>query len=190
MFRGLINDAKSAAGSLINKYLARASVVIPFIIAVGFATAAVTFMLADRYGSIVACWIVTGAFTAIGLVATLVVSLKEHEEEVAEAEAEAKDTAGVASDAAAQAAVQVPIALLGSFLTTPGGAGTLAGGLKLAARNIPLVVLLVLIVMLFWPTEPKAEDAEVEADVGAPEPGSIRPNGRGSPLSDDHSAAA
>ena len=35
MFRGLINDAKSAAGSLIAKYLARASVAVPFVVALG-----------------------------------------------------------------------------------------------------------------------------------------------------------
>ena len=42
MLRGLISDAKSAAGSLIAKYLARASVVAPFVIALAFATAAIT----------------------------------------------------------------------------------------------------------------------------------------------------
>ena len=40
MFRGLINDAKSAASSLVLKYVARASVAIPFVIALGFALAA------------------------------------------------------------------------------------------------------------------------------------------------------
>jgi hypothetical protein len=36
MFRGLINDAKSAVGNLVLKYVARASVAVPFGIAVGF----------------------------------------------------------------------------------------------------------------------------------------------------------
>lgn len=39
MFKGLINDVKAAAGSLVVKYAARASVGMPFIIAFGFATA-------------------------------------------------------------------------------------------------------------------------------------------------------
>jgi hypothetical protein len=36
MFRGLINDAKSAASSLVLKYVTRASVAIPFVIALGY----------------------------------------------------------------------------------------------------------------------------------------------------------
>ena len=54
MFKGLINDAKSAAGSVIAKYLARASVVVPFVIAFGFATAALTLVLVERFGAITA----------------------------------------------------------------------------------------------------------------------------------------
>jgi hypothetical protein len=50
MFRGLINDAKSAAGSVVAKYAARASVAVPFFIALGFATAAVTLMLVEQFG--------------------------------------------------------------------------------------------------------------------------------------------
>ena len=72
MFRGLISDVKSAAGSLIAKYLARASVVAPFVIALAFATAAITLMLIDRFGSIAAFWMLAGGFILIGLVATRV----------------------------------------------------------------------------------------------------------------------
>jgi hypothetical protein len=50
VFRGLISDAKAAAGAVIVKYVARASVAIPFLIAAGFATAALTVLLVDRYG--------------------------------------------------------------------------------------------------------------------------------------------
>ena len=52
MFRGLISDAKSASGSLITKHLTRASVAVPFAVALGFATAAITLVLVDRFGSI------------------------------------------------------------------------------------------------------------------------------------------
>ena len=107
MFRGLINDVKSAAGSVIAKYLARASVAVPFVVALGFATAAITFTLVDRFGVIIAYWIVAAGFTLIGLVATLAITVKEQEEEVAEKQAEQTDTAGVSTDAAAQAAREV-----------------------------------------------------------------------------------
>ncbi len=48
MLRGLINDAKSAAGRVVAKYAVRASVAVPFVIALGFATAGITLMLVER----------------------------------------------------------------------------------------------------------------------------------------------
>ena len=91
--------------------------------------------------------------------------MKEQEEEVAETQAEATDTAEVATDAAAQAAVQLPLALLGAlFADARWGRRALAGGAKMLARNLPLVLLLALIGMLFWPTEPAAEADDAEAD--------------------------
>jgi hypothetical protein len=176
MFRGLINDAKAAVGSLIAKYLARVSVAVPFVIAFGFGVAAITVSLAERYGVTTAAWLLAGGFTVIGLVATLVITVKEHEEEVADEIAEQNDTAAVATDAAAQAAVQAPLALLGALLTTPMGPSAVAGGAKLVARNIPLVVLLALIAMLFWPSESHAELADDDAaHLGG------RPNGAQAP---------
>jgi hypothetical protein len=173
MFKGLINDAKSAAGSLIVKYLARASVAVPFIVALGFATAAITLMLVERFGHTAAYWMVAGGFTAIGIVASLIVTVKEKEEETAEKQAEAQDTSGVASDAAAQAAVQAPIAMLGALLTTPFGPSTVASGAKMVARNLPLVVLLALMALLFWPSK-TADETEAAAD--EPDLG-VKPNG-------------
>jgi hypothetical protein len=187
MFRGLINDAKSAAGSLIARYLARASVAVPFIIAVGFAIAAITLTLVDKFGGIIGSWMVAGGFTLIGLVATLAVTVKEHEEEVAEQQAEAADTGDVASDAAAQAAAQMPLALLGAALSSPIGPSTLVSGAKMAARNIPLVVLMAFIAMLFWPSEPAAEESEGDEEHTG------RPNGHDTqrkPNGYHHEAAA
>jgi hypothetical protein len=60
MFRGLINDAKSAVGNLVLKYVARASVAVPFVIAVGFAVAAIASMLVERFGAVTGYWIVAG----------------------------------------------------------------------------------------------------------------------------------
>jgi hypothetical protein len=192
MFRGLINDAKSAAGSLIAKYLARASVAVPFIVAVGFATAAVTLTLVDRFGGIIGSWIVAGGFTLIGLVATLAVTVKGQEEEVAEKQSEQTDTADVATDAAAQAAAQMPLALLGAVLSSPLGPSTVMSGAKMAARNIPLIVLMALIALLFWPSEPAADAAAAGTTKDDEEP-VARPNGHDTqrkPNGYHHEAAA
>src|SRR6476619_5236567 len=100
MFRGLINDAKSAAASLVARYLARASVAVPFVIAVGFAIAAIAHSVIERFGIVAGCWLLAAGFTLIGLLATLFVKHKEQEDEVADQAAQAADTANVASEVA------------------------------------------------------------------------------------------
>jgi hypothetical protein len=175
VFAGLINQAKSAASNLVLKYLARASVAVPFVIAAGFALAAITVMLVERFGHVMAYWLVAGGLTLIGVIASIVVSVKEHEEEVAEHQAAKSDTEEVVSDAAAQALVQTPIALLGALMTMPGGAAGALSAVRLLARNLPLVVLLVLIGALFWPTKEGEPLLEDELDAVR------KPNG-----SDDH----
>jgi hypothetical protein len=161
VFAGLINQAKSAVTGLVLKYVARASVAVPFIIALGFALAAITVMLVDRFGHVMAYWLVAGGLAVIGLVAAVLVSVKEHEEEVAEKEAEKTDTQKVVSEAAAEALVQTPIALLGALFTAPGGTSAALGVARLLGRNYPLVLLLVLIGALFWPSE-NGESVEEE----------------------------
>ena len=153
MFAGLINQAKSAASYLILKYAARASVAVPFVIAAGFALAAVTVMLVERFGHVMAYWLVAGGLALIGVVASVVVSVKEHDEEVAERQASKPDTEKIVSDATTQALMETPIALLGAFMTIPGGMTGALRAVGLMARNLPLVLLLVMIGMLVWPTE-------------------------------------
>jgi hypothetical protein len=164
LFAGLINQAKGAVSHLVLRYVARASVAIPFVIAVGFAIAAITIMLVQRFGHVAAYWMMAGGLAAIGLIAAIAVSVKEHEEEAAEQQAEEADTSQVLGEATSQAMAQAPLALLGALFTTPGGA---TGALKVAqvlGRNFPLVLLLVMIGALFWP----APDADAEADAVEP----------------------
>jgi hypothetical protein len=158
MFRRLINDAKSAVGNLVLKYVARASVAVPFLIAVGFAVAAIASMLVERLGAVTGYWIVAGGMAAIGIIAALAVSVREHREDVAEELKEKAETEEVGSDATAQALIQTPVALLGALSATPGGAATGLGVARALGRNWPLILLLVLGGALFWP----AQNAEAE----------------------------
>jgi hypothetical protein len=177
VFAGLINQAKSAASHLVLKYVARASVAVPFVIAAGFAIAALTVMLIERFGHVMAYWLVAGGLALIGVIASIVVSVKEHEEEVAEQQAVNTDTQGVVTDATAQAVAQTPIALLGALMTMPGGAAGALSAARLLARNLPLALLLVMIGALFWPTKGESLDDELDAV--------RKPNG-----SDDHMPSA
>jgi hypothetical protein len=178
VFAGLINQAKSAVSGLVLKYVARASVAVPFVIALGFALAAITVMLVERFGHVMAYWLVAGGLAVIGIVAAIAVSVKEHEEEVAEQQAEKTDTQEVVSEATAQAVAQTPIALLGALFSMPGGAASALSVARLLGRNLPLVLLLVMIGALFWPTQ---EEASSEEGLDAVR----RPNG-----SDDHMPSA
>jgi hypothetical protein len=163
VFAGLMNHAKAAVSGLVFKYVARASVAIPFVIALGFALAAITVMLVQHFGHVAAYWIMAAGLGSIGLIAAIAVSVKEHEEEVAEQKAEKTDTQEVASDATMQAITQAPLALLGALVASPGGATTALKVARILGRNFPLVLLLVMIGALFWPTEEAShfdEDAE------------------------------
>jgi hypothetical protein len=163
VFAGVINQAKAAASGLVLKYLARASVAIPFVIALGFALAALTVTLVQHFGHVTAYWLMAGGLAVIGGIAAIGVSVKEHEEEVAEQKAEAADSDGVLGDATAQALTQAPLALLGGLFAAPGGATTALKVAGILGRNFPLVLLLVLIGALFWPTEPSepSQDADL-----------------------------
>ena len=96
---------------------------------------------------------------AIGAIAAIFVSAREEKEEVADQQAEATDTSKLATEVGTQA----PLADLGGLLTLPGGAAT---GLKVAqlfGRNYPLVLLLALISLLFWPTPEDEEETTITA---------------------------
>ena len=145
---------------MVLKYVARASVAVPFVIALGFALAAITVILVNRFGQINAYWTIAGGLALVGVLAAIIVSVKEHEEEVAEQDSKNTDTEEVVSDATAQAIVQTPIALLGAlFASSP---ATAIGGVRLLARNLPLVLLLVMIGSLFWPTQPEEDSQETD----------------------------
>ena len=80
-------------------------------------------------------------------------SVKEHEEEAADEAAEEADTTKVATEVAAQA----PLALLGALFTMPGGASSALKVAQVLGRNFPLVLLVALIGVLFWPSEEEGD---------------------------------
>jgi hypothetical protein len=160
----MLRDAQSAAGALVLKYLARASVAIPFVIALGFALAAVTVMLVQRFGHATAYWIMAGGLAVIGIIATITIAVKEREEQVAEQHAPHIDAPHMVSEVFAQ----TPLALLGALFTSPGGATSALAVARLLVRHFPLVLLVVMIGALFWPS------AEEEDSAAAPY---AKPNG-------------
>ena len=69
------------------------------------------------------------------------------------------------------------LALLSVLLSTPPRSATLAAGAKMMVRNIPLLVLLALLALLFWPNR---QEGDAEADTGLGKPnGKPPPAGHG-----------
>jgi hypothetical protein len=164
MFRGLINDATAAVAGAVAKYAARASVAVPFVVALGFATAGITLMLVERFGHRNAYFMVAAGFTAIGFLAALIVRAKEHEEVVAKAQSIKTDTGDVATEAAAAAVAQIPLALLGTLFNSAAAPSSLLATARLLGRNLPLVVMLVALGVLLWPnsTEENTDRVDLE----------------------------
>jgi hypothetical protein len=173
VFKDLINDIKSAAASFLSIYLARASVAVPFVVAVGLATAAVGLELTERFGTRNALWMLAGGFCAIGLLAALAVTMKEQQELEAEEEQQRNDSGigEMTSAAATQAATHLPTALLGVLMQNPSIAALPVA--RAVGRNMPLVLLVLLVAFLLWSSE-QAEESVGQGDDSAaakPEPG-------------------
>src|SRR5689334_6166237 len=94
-----------------------------------------------------------GGLAAIGVIAAIVVSVIEHEEDVAEQKTEAADTQQVMSDATMQAMTQAPLALLGALSSAPGGATSALKVACIAGRIGLSRCCSFLVGALFWPTE-------------------------------------
>lgn len=169
MFKGLINDVKAAAASFVGTYLARVSVAVPFLVALGFATAAIALELTERFGARNALWMLAGGFCAIGLLAAFAVTMKEQQEEMQAAEEQQRSEGGIGemtSAAASEAATQLPAALLSAFMQNPSGLSSLASlpVARTVSRHMPLLLLLLLVGLLLWPTEQKEEAAAPEGE--------------------------
>jgi hypothetical protein len=158
VFAGLINQAKGALAGLVLKYVARASVAIPFVFALGFALAALSMMLVQRFGYVTGYWTMAAGLAVIGTIAALIVSMKEHEEEVAEEKAEHVQTAGARTSPTTQALIQAPLPLLGAIFSTPRGVTSALKLTRSLGRNLPLVVFIAMMGGLFWSREPLREE--------------------------------
>lgn len=159
MFRGLIDDAKLAISEIVARYTTRAVIGAFFAVAIGFAVAAITVQLVARFGAITAFWMIAGGFAVIGLIGLALENLREQQEVQPAAQSEKSEMQQVAATAATEAAVQLPIALIGSMLTGPAGPISALSILRLLGRNFPLIVLLVGVGILLWPQNSASQDA-------------------------------
>ena len=158
VFKGLINDIKSAAASFLSLYLARASVAVPFVVALGLATAAVGLELTERFGATERALDAGRRVLRHWAVGFPGVTMKEQQQEIEAEEEQQRSDGGIGemtSAAATQAATHLPVALLGVLMQNPSIAALPIA--RAVGRNMPLALLVLLVAFLLWPTEQAEE---------------------------------
>lgn len=148
MFRGLINKAKSKLTGIVLSYVEWAAVGVPFMLALGFALAAIHAMLIEHFGGMVANWAMAGGLAGIGAAGALAVKLSEQHDAVPEDDSHPSMLASL-SAAAPQGLMHVApaaLALVSGLSTKPSRMG------RLAREHAPLLALAGLVTLLFWPT--------------------------------------
>lgn len=149
MFQGLLRRAEQSIDQVVAKYVGRAVVAIPLLIAGGFGTAAITTKLIEMYGTVVGCSIMAAGFAALSLVLMAIVG-NGSSQPAADA---AFDTAQAASGAKESADDQLESDFDASALLTPEVRSFLASSAPMAlpaiargvGKNLPLILILALI---------------------------------------------
>jgi len=141
MFQGLFKRAENTIDQLVAKYVGRAAVAIPLLVAVGFATAALTVELTARYGAVTSYTAMAALFAVVGLVIMAFtetgITGAAPSEPAAASDDDSSDTPA-ADDS--QAASLFPPEML-SILTSAAPAA-LPGLARGIGRNLPLIFIL------------------------------------------------
>lgn len=164
MFDRIFRRAERKIDSVVSKYVRRAIVAVPLLIAALFATAAISVMLVEKYGAVNGYAMMAGGFAALAAVVALF-ALTGQQTPVEEAEAAAaKDAEQVKRD---DEAPLVPSELWSVIMAAAPIA--LPGVARTAARNLPMLVALAIIGYLFarYSTGTAASDSDAGASTDA-----------------------
>lgn len=159
MFQGLFQRAEMTINSIVAKYMARALVAVPLLVACGFATAAVTVKLIELYGAPIGCAIMAGVFGALTLLTMAVVSGGQTPESLnaASEEASAEEPAQIEGEFEKLFTPELR-AVLGA--TAP---VALPAVTRVVVRNLPLLIMLALIIYVFSRFAKSSDEAEGDA---------------------------
>lgn len=146
MFQGLFRRAERSIDQVVSKYVGRAMVAIPLLIAAGFATAAVTVKLVELYGSVVGYGIMAAAFAVIGLITMVVVDMRlaspAQPDKVEEPEAAKQEEVG--DEPSLTESLDMIPPELKSVLASAAPVA-LPGIARAVGRNLPLLLLLAIV---------------------------------------------
>ena len=144
MMQGIVNRAQRSVDLLVTKYVTRIAVAVPFVIALGFGTAAASAKLAEMYGSIIANSVLAATFCLVGLIAASVIALSGPKQAEAVTGADATTAAAVGMKEAA-----VSQDLLLTTLAAVGPAA-LPAVLRLVFRNLPVMLAVAVILYILF----------------------------------------
>lgn len=145
MFQALIQKAEGAVGSALNKVASRAAVAVPLVIAAGFGIAALTVTLTQAYGAGLSYTIMAGVFVALAGITAVIMTRKEP---VVEPKTE-EPTPTLAEDVADFATPLFDRDTIVPLLATAGPIA-LPALLRLGARNLPLLVIAVIVALFYF----------------------------------------
>ena len=145
MFQALVQKAEGAVGSAVNKVASRAAVAVPLVIAAGFGIAALTVTLTQAYGAGLSYTIMAGLFVAIGGITALWVSRNEPDA----APQPEEPATSLAEDVAEFATPLFDRETIVPLLATAGPIA-LPALLRLGARNLPLLVIAVIVALFYF----------------------------------------
>ena len=143
MLQGILQRAERKVDSVVAKYIGRATVAVPLVVAGGFATAALTVKLVELYGAVTAYALMAALFAVLSVVTAAVVSFESQSAPEAADQPASEESAKIAEDV--------------ENLLTPEVRAVLASAAPVALpalvrsifRNLPLVFLLGIAAYLF-----------------------------------------
>ena len=137
MFQEITNRAQRAVDTLVSKYVTRLAVAVPFVVALGFGTAAASVKLTDMYGSMIANAVLSGVFAVFGLLTAAAIAVNQPVPELI------TEPAGAVHHEPAPRSESEPLlanadAILAAIAAI--GPTALPMVLRLLLRNLPLVL--------------------------------------------------
>ena len=173
VFSKLFDNVKSKLSHVAIGYAERAAVAIPFLLALGFAVAAIHVMLVEHFGGVIGNWLMAGGLVCLGIIGAIGVKTSEAAERSKEEPAGTMPTlSGVPSELFRAA----PMAM--HLLFSSGQPASRI--VRSAWRHSPLLILAGLVSLLFYPT----------ASLGrAPRPITVEEEDESHPLASEGSLA-
>lgn len=164
MFESLLVPVARAVESAIARYAIWVAVAVLFLIAAGFATAALAIYLVELYGALLAYTLMALLFVALGTVGAAVaqIILAPPQAEPMETESDAETAEAEETGTGAVANVPLPPEFVMAALSSaaPAAAPVIARSIL---RNLPLLIVVAILAYLFSLTAGSEEPAEQTA---------------------------